>query len=76
MQFNTVLVALSGAALIIGIHQSLFYGFFQSYWLFMTAALLFLWYQVRKGKERKKSEPNTKQPQAKKLSSKKAKKRR
>ncbi len=50
MNLNTVLVALSVVMLIIGIHQSLLYGFFESYWLFMGSGLFFLWYQFRKNR--------------------------
>lgn len=60
MQLNTILLALSAAALIIGIHQALLNGFFQSYWLFMTAGLLFLWYQYRKNRKAREQALRTK----------------
>lgn len=46
--FNTILLSAAVAFLLIGIHQSFFYGVAASYWLFMICGLLLLWIQLRK----------------------------
>lgn len=46
--FDTILFSLSAALLIIGIHQSILHGIQNSYFLFMMASGLFLWYTLRK----------------------------
>lgn len=49
---NTVILTLSAAIFIIGIHQTMKFGFAFSYWIFMFSIALFLWYNYRKQKNR------------------------
>jgi 4-hydroxybenzoate polyprenyltransferase len=53
---DIIVLALSAVALIIGIHQTINYGFGSAYWLYMISIGLFLYYQIRKVK--KKQEEN------------------
>lgn len=45
---NTVLLFLAVGFLMIGVHQTMHYGFQVSYWLFMVALGLVFWVQYRK----------------------------
>jgi len=54
---NILLLFFSGAIMIIGIHQTIINGFENSYWIFMLSIALFLYYQIRKNKD--KQEENT-----------------
>lgn len=47
---NTILFALMVACLLIALHQSMTYGFAQSYWLFMLTFLIMMIYQIRANK--------------------------
>ena len=47
---ETILLALSAAFLLIGIHQGMTFGVQNSYFFFMVSAGLFLWYTMRKRK--------------------------
>ena len=54
---NILLLFFSGGIMIIGINETINAGFENSYWIFMLAIALFLYYQIRKNK--KKQEENT-----------------
>ncbi len=54
--FDIVLLSLSAVAMIIGVHQSVNYGFGASYWLYMIAIGLFLYYQFRKLKKKQQEQ--------------------
>ena len=45
---NTVILTLSAGIFIIGIHQTMKFGFPFSYWIFMFSIALLLWYNYRK----------------------------
>lgn len=45
--FDVVLFAGMIVGFVIGIHQSIYYGVAQSYWLFMLSSLCFLWLNKR-----------------------------
>lgn len=45
---ETILLSLSAAFLLIGIHQAMKFGVQNSYFFFMLSAGLFLWYTLRK----------------------------
>lgn len=49
---NILLLFLSGGLMIIGVHQTITNGFENSYWIFMLTIGLFLYYQIRKNKEK------------------------
>lgn len=49
---NVLLLFASAAILIIGVHQTIVAGFGNSYWIFMVSIALFLYYQVRKNKQK------------------------
>lgn len=63
--FDTILLSLSVACLIIGVHQlivitnntSFAQGLLHSYWLFMLTLVLFLYYNLRKN--RRTADPGT-----------------
>jgi len=57
---------------IIGIHQSIYFGVAQSYWLFMLSSLSFLWLNYRL-KKKKAATENEKAPVTKESKSKKTK---
>jgi hypothetical protein len=48
---ETILLALSAAFLLIGIHQGMKFGVQNSYFFFMVSAGVFLWYTLRKKKD-------------------------
>lgn len=50
--FDMLLLALSAAVMIVGIHQTYINGFAQAYWIFMVAIAIFLYYQIRKVKRK------------------------
>lgn len=50
--FDMLLLALSAAVMIVGIHQTYINGFTQAYWIFMVAIAIFLYYQIRKVKRK------------------------
>ena len=49
---DIIVLALSAVALIIGIHQTITYGFGSAYWLYMISIGLFLYFQIRKVKKK------------------------
>lgn len=53
---STILFALMVTSLLIAIHQSMKYGFAQSYWLFMLTFLLMMMYQLRANKLKQSTE--------------------
>lgn len=54
---NILLLFLSAAVMIVGVHQTIINGFGESYWIFMVSIALFLFYLTRKNKQ--KQEENT-----------------
>ncbi len=52
---NILLLFFSGGIMVIGVHQTITNGFENSYWLFMVAIALFLYYQVRKNKDKQEA---------------------
>lgn len=54
---DILLLFVSGALIIIGVNETIFEGFENSYWIFMISIALFLYYQIRKNK--KKQEENS-----------------
>lgn len=57
---ETILLALSAAFLLIGIHQGMKFGVQNSYFFFMVSAGLFLWYTMRKRKDEVEEKNSTK----------------
>jgi 4-hydroxybenzoate polyprenyltransferase len=53
---DIIIFALSIVAFIVAIHQTIYYGFGGSYWLYMISIALLLYHQIRKTK--KKQEEN------------------
>jgi membrane protein implicated in regulation of membrane protease activity len=49
---DIIILALSIVALIIGIHQTVYYGFSNAYYLFMISIGLLLYMQIRKSKKK------------------------
>jgi len=47
---NTIILALSAGIFIVGIHQTMKFGFAYSYWIFMFSVTLLLWHNYRKQK--------------------------
>ncbi|MDH5399078.1 MAG: hypothetical protein OEX02_13085 [Cyclobacteriaceae bacterium] len=45
---ETIIFSLAAGFLLIGIHQTMTYGFGASYWLYMLSIGLLLWYKMRK----------------------------
>ena len=55
---DIIVLALAGAFLIIGVHQTITVGFGGSYWLFMLSIGLLLYQQIRKArKKQSESQP-------------------
>jgi hypothetical protein len=52
---DILLLGFSVALLIIGIDQTIAYGFQQSYWAFMLALIAFFTYSYRKGRKEKEA---------------------
>ena len=52
---DLMLLALSAAVLIVGVHQTYMNGFSNAYWLFMVSIALFLYHQIRKLKRRQEA---------------------
>lgn len=50
---DILLLFVSGALIIIGVNETIFEGFENSYWIFMISIALFLYYQIRKNKKKK-----------------------
>ena len=50
--FDMMLLAVSAAVLIIGIHQTYMHGFSNAYWIFMLSIAVFLYHQIRKVKRK------------------------
>ncbi len=50
--FDMMLLAISAAVLIIGIHQTYMHGFSNAYWIFMLSIAVFLYHQIRKVKRK------------------------
>ena len=44
---NVIIISLALAFTIIGLHQAIMIGFGESYWIFMLAITLYLWYSIR-----------------------------
>lgn len=68
--FDTILLSLVVALLVVGIHQIFVNGFLNSYWIFMIMLSLLYWFQLRKkpkpeGFERGKKPLKTKPKQRK-----------
>lgn len=58
--FDTILFSLSAALLIIGVHQAILHGVQNSYFFFMMASGIFLWYTLRKKNNPLKDAPKAK----------------
>lgn len=54
---ETILLALSAAFLIMGVHQGMKHGIQASYFFLMVSSGLFLWYTLRKKKAEEVSKP-------------------
>ena len=52
---DIIVLALSVVALIVGVHQTIEYGFGNAYWLFMISVGLLLYQQIRKAKEKQEA---------------------
>ncbi|HLF35427.1 MAG TPA: hypothetical protein VI583_14375 [Cyclobacteriaceae bacterium] len=44
---NVIIISLALGFTVIGIHQAVMVGFGKSYWIFMLAISLYLWYFIR-----------------------------
>ena len=53
--FDMMLLAVSAAVLVVGIHQTYMNGFNNSYWIFMLSIAIFLYHQIRKVKRKQES---------------------
>lgn len=49
---DIIVLSLSAVSLIVGIHQTIYYGFGNAYWLFMISIALLLYQQIRKAKKK------------------------
>jgi hypothetical protein len=47
---EVIILALTVVLFFIGVHQTLLYGFYNSYWIFMFCIALLLFHQWRKSK--------------------------
>lgn len=47
---NTIILTFSAGIFILGIHQTMKFGFAYSYWIFMFSVTLLLWHNYRKQK--------------------------
>lgn len=56
--FDVVLFAVMIIGFVIGIHQSIYYGVANSYWLFMLSSLAFLWLNQRMRNKKDEIEKN------------------
>jgi membrane protein implicated in regulation of membrane protease activity len=56
--FDVVLFAIMIIGFVIGIHQSIYYGVANSYWLFMLSSLAFLWLNQRMRNKKEEMEKN------------------
>ncbi|HOY97670.1 MAG TPA: hypothetical protein PK509_18145 [Catalimonadaceae bacterium] len=56
--FDVVLFAVMIIGFVIGIHQSIYYGVANSYWLFMLSSLAFLWLNQRMRNKKEEMEKN------------------
>jgi hypothetical protein len=45
--FDITLISLAIGFIIIGIHQSIVFGFGNSYWIFMLTLVFLLWFKIR-----------------------------
>ena len=64
--FQSVLFFLSLGLLIIGTHQTITVGFYESYWLFMLSlVLLFIYGMMKKGNNTKNKKANSPQQKTK-----------
>jgi 4-hydroxybenzoate polyprenyltransferase len=54
-RFDLLLLALSAAVMIIGVHQTYMNGFSNAYWLFMLSIAIFLYHQIRKLKRKQEA---------------------
>ena len=52
---DLMLLALSAAALIVGVHQTYMNGFSDAYWIFMVSIAIFLYHQIRKLKRKQET---------------------
>jgi hypothetical protein len=55
---DVLLLGLSLAFIVIGIDQTIFYGFENSYWAFMLALTLFFTFTLRKGRQNAQEHPS------------------
>ena len=44
---SVIIISLALAFTVIGLHQAVTVGFGESYWIFMLAITLYLWYSIR-----------------------------
>ena len=51
---NTIIFSLSTGFLLIALYQSMKFGFFSAYWLYMISIGLFLWFKMRKDAAKRK----------------------
>jgi general stress protein CsbA len=51
-RLTAILFYISIALLLISIHQSMYYGFTKSYFMYMITFSVYLWYNVRRTKEK------------------------
>lgn len=49
---DIIVLSLSAVALIVGIHQTVYSGFGNAYWLYMISIALLLYHQIRKAKKK------------------------
>jgi len=49
---DIIILSLSIVSLIVAIHQTYYYGFSSAYWIYMIAASLLLYQQIRKVKKK------------------------
>lgn len=53
--FDLMLLALTAAIMIVGVHQTYMNGFSNAYWIFMLSIAVFLYYQIRKLKRKQET---------------------
>jgi len=52
---DTIILSLSVALFLMGVHQTIKFGIMYSYWLMMLSVALLLWYNLRRQKNKKQS---------------------
>jgi len=58
--FDIILLSLATGFLIIGIGQTIYGKFIESYWIFMLSAAALIWYNMRKKKQSSEENPTIK----------------